>query len=578
MKHRHIQSFISAAVFIVLVTACAAPVSPTPIYESSNLQEADFLSPESPLEQLKKPTPAQRLLNIKLEEAFSNEFAGRLFDKFQLTPAFKNINLLDNFTFTCTLHLENTSGQSYTLDIEGQCHYKPENPSEYLFVVNWGGLCIVDADTLAVITLNSVILLDANSLEEKPFLPDISSFGENTNIVGIYRDEEGNYAIPVVIKESGVNIPIDSFNESILMFNTNGKLVDTFYIGSGYGFSSYTPLGREFRYAEQIFMPAFENNQYMIVPNLTMVCEIDNPEPNSIIFANRYDNGANTLLVAYTANLYSDTAFYYEQDSLIAAMTLPECNPGMFSLYPSRNADDVTTVEWKENQIIKITNNYHDTTLLLDLQNNKADSVYHLNPDHILKWNPPPESPGKQYQILESGVWSMDDPIIYYNSWLHDTKNNQYSFIGIFTNSHGGYGDFCGFIDNDNFYRIKFPGPVTIYNIVDSKPQALFTFADNAIAVTYSSSQRQYYALEISGTSVELSVWDDKGEFLSRHPTEIPLTRHHEGMYKPDISVFENTLCYESPDFDNKFPELEIIIKGTLDLTTFEFVQNEPSI
>ena len=190
--------------------------------------------------------------------------------------------------------------------------------------------------------------------------------------------------------------------------------------------------------------------------------------------------------------------------------------------------------------------------------------------DSIIKYDenyPPPQSLNKRYRIVESSPWSPGDaPIAYFNGWLHDTTSDEYSFIDIFTSAYGGNGDICKFIDDSRFYRIDFPGPASIYNIIESKPQPAFTLQGEAIAITYSSSHRQYYVLELGEKAADLAIWDENGELISRHSTSIPITNHFEGIYKPDISVSGNTLHYESPDLDGW-------VEGTLDLTTFEFIQ-----
>lgn len=579
---------------VILFVLCSCRPQETPIAskavesEQSNteVQESSSSSDES-LAQSEQPVSlAQQILNKKLDDAFSAEFKKRLLEKFHVTPSLKNISLLNDTSFTGTLHLENTSGKTYALDIQGQC-YLPTNLSAEFPVVNWGGICIVDTDTLALITLNTVTLLDANSLEEKSFSPDLSVLPENSTVVGVYRNENGGYFIPVVVEDlNAPDAPFYGFMEQFFNFDARGELIATIPVSDSSSFVRRLFEPREFCYAEEIFMPTWEGNQYLIIPNLAAVYRVNPPENLVTYFANQYDNGPNTLLITDISNESGGTAFYYEQNRLISALTLPKCNPGMFDSSASYSQEETSKVEWDENHTIQIANDYFDTTISINLPSNTTNIRYHLNPDHIRSYSeeyPPLQSPNERYRIVETSVWSpFLIPNYFTNAWLQDIEKDQYNFIDVFTAYYGGGGDICDFIDDSRFYRMDFPGPITIYNIVDSKPQPAFTLSGrvdsvpettytllgSAIAVTYSASHRQYYVLEIDEKSADLAIYSENGKLVSRHTTHIPITYHLEGIERPDISVSGDTLYYESSDLDGD-------VKGSLDLTTFEFVQEK---
>jgi hypothetical protein len=567
-------------VFVLFATvACTPPRPPSPPSEAPFLPESSTIPKSSSLPELPSEQPlssVQKSLNTKMENAFSASLIESLSSEFGIIPHFDDI-LANGNTFRAVLRLDNGADQPFKKEIQGVLSYDPSAVSVDHFVVNWGGICIVDPDTIAIITLDSVTLLDVHSLAEKPFPPDLSVLEENTNAVGVGRIGDEYILAVVTHGEPNEGTSIDAYYESFLLFDQNGALTDTVSIGQTNTFSRYEySLERELLYAEQIFTPTWENERFAVVPNLATVFSIDSPMLAHGLFASRYDNGDDTLLITDVPE-GAGVAFLYKQDTLASAVALPNCHPGIFVRHAWSDADSETAVNWNDDQTVTVSSSYFDTTMVLDFVQNTAAVVFTLNTEHLNHYDevyPPPESPDGRYRIVESSRWSVTEASQDSNAWLYDTVSDAYQFLDIFTSSYGGYGDRCGFFYSNHFYRMNFPGQLMIYDIIDSTPSLRLLLSDNAFAVTYAADRGYYYVLESDVTgndTMNVATWDDGGNLIGRHETSIPKTNHLEGYYSPVIAVSGNSMYYESPHLD--LDSQNVRIKGVLDLTTFEFVE-----
>jgi hypothetical protein len=552
----------------------AVPKSPA-MPESSPKPESGAV-PEAPSE---KPFYLRMGLIKKLEDDFGSSFRDLLATRYGISLRFDNVVAWDG-AFTATLILENDSGSTYEKEIRGELSFVSPYHSIDTLVVNWGGVCVVDSGAVAVITLDSVSLVGARSLAETPFPPDLSVLGESMNAVGVGRDGEG-YIVAAVSRIRNSTRYIDSYQESLFFFDANGKLKDTVTLGESGNFSRPRQRLQELQYAEQMFTPSWENGRVVVIPNLMMAYPLDNAANGGSRFTARFDDAERTLLVADIPGS-GGTAFLYERDIQTGAASLPVVHPAIF--YPEDWSDKAqdTGVRWDTDKTAVISNAYFDTAITVDFAKAAADAVFTLDTGHIFSHDLSAQSPEGRYRIVESSSWGEDDvPMYYSNAWLHDTASDRYEFIDVFASYYGGNGDRCGFFSESRFYRMDFPEQLTIYDIADSSPRLSLTLSDNAVAVAYAADRGLYYVLELEYATenedarINAAVWDDGGNLIERHKTAIPIAYHLEGFYQPDISVSGGTLYYESPSYYYESPEDEVIqsalIKGVLDLTTFEF-------
>ena len=500
---KRLISILVVALF--LLTACAGQVPVTQpesseaapsqqvssiAYEESS-QEAS--SNKAPTEEDYARAAAERIQSITINDLTTAYMLERL-KKMGITVSVENIKQLDKINLSFNLCIITGAGVSLSLPINAPCGYDTfENPASYggdvigNFKVVWGGISLVDENTIAVSTLEDIFFYNTDTLKEQPLKLDLSSFkGKEFYLLGAIRDKTDGIVVPIFLNGT----------DGFAFFNEDGQLnrIETFEYGqpkNRWFYSTVNPASvghDQVNYQDKLEIIKLDDT-YLIFTNTSHERDeiyynisekhilgqayplFDARDGNRRIVLNNFD-----LWFGNFANITGEKsrlALYYENDEFRSGFFFD--GKDISRSYGNPNIMDYPGLQnqWNPTKpIVSAACGFSDLTITLDFERKTFKLDYKIKPEHLEEAFA--TSPDGRYSLHTASSDGAGD-IGFANIILKDNKSGILRFIALSGGMYGGYGN-TGFFSNGEIYVLE-TDSLMIYSPDPAVPSPLLTFA-----------------------------------------------------------------------------------------------------
>lgn len=463
-----------------MLTACAdqVPVTQPDSSEAASSQVSSVV----PIEEGYTKFINGALQGITINDLTTANMLERL-KKMGITASVENIKKLDKINLSFDLCFNTTTGATLRLPVNAPI----DGNVLGTFNVAWGGISVMDKNTIAISTLEDMRFYDADTLKEQPLRLDLSSFNKKDYyLLGAIRDKTAGIIVPIFLNG------IDGF----AFYNKDGKLnrIETFDYGeptNRWFYSSYnnpTEVGHnQVNYQDKLEIVTLDDT-YLIFSNTVLqrgdiyyniskkhifgqaFPTLDTTNGNRRMVLNNIDlSFGNSDSITVDKNRL---ALYYENEDFLSGFLFDgkDINPS----FGNPNIEDYPGLKYQWNPtkpIVSATCDFCDLTVTLDFDKSMSKLDYKINPEH-LEESFATSSDGR-YSLHTASRDGAGD-VMYSNIVLRDNQTDALRFITFSGGMYGGYVD-SGFFRNGEIYVLKFDS-LLIYSPDPAAPSPLLTF------------------------------------------------------------------------------------------------------
>lgn len=501
--------------------------------------------------------PLTEALNELPITVFASErLQWRLADK-GITVSVDNLRPTGKADAAFDLILSRKDGYRLELPMAAQCGYRYWDGGRYVNLdLEWGGVSAVDADTIAVSTLDSIRFYDAATLTPKAVPLDPSFLnGKSYTLLGACRDGSGRLMMPVWADEA----------PSLAVFAADGSLQSLEPLANDLPFTSdgLRDIGGRFFVYQDCFewlgldtpMLLFQYDTFYDASGrvfgrsgITFSTENDDHRAELHNFGGWFSG--NEDIAADRQKL----ALYYENGDFVSGFFFDGTE--MPYSYGSPNREDYPGLSyfWQADRpVMGCSCSYTDLTITFDFEKKQATLEYDIQPEHM-EADSNVISPNGRYSI-HSASWDGGGDMGFATLVLKDRQTGLLRYLAQSGGMYGGNGSF-GFLSNNDIYllesaRLRILEPVTLEPRPfllplgrlegEERSRYLYTFrrdpTDGTFIVLFSesSSEDKWVEDPIAGYhaafSYQIGLCDARGNLLERYDTMQPVLSSYFGLF-----------------------------------------------
>lgn len=459
---------LAAAIILIMLAACSGqePVLPAEESQSSSILEASAVSGEELTNKAIERIQERVINNLTTEDMLV-----RLKNR-GITVSIENLKKRDNI-YCFDLCLIKDDGTKLLLPVnELSCEHVVTN-----FDMPWGGISIIDENTIAISTFKEMRFYDAETLKELPLQLDLSTFqGNDYYLLGVVRDMTEGIIVPVFYNG------VDGF----AFFRGDGTLnrIETFEYGTPESRWFYSDE-RSARYQDKLEVIRLDDTYIMFSNSRAISSVLYSISKKQVMgqFYPKFDTqDGNRRIILSVLDVWGNfrnnmgqnnaMALYYENDSFVCGFFFnrDEISPS----FGEPNVEDYPGLQYQwhpTKPIVSASCDFCDLTITLDFEKNSSKLEYKIKPEHL----------EEVFATSSDGIYSLyrassdgGGDVIYSNVVLKDNQTGDLRFITLFGGMYGGYSD-IGFFNNGEIYALKLDS-LRIYSLDPAVPSPLLTF------------------------------------------------------------------------------------------------------